>query len=610
MLTRALGIRPSVPVDQHSVALAPGDIVLLCSDGLHRFLGEERIAAILGAPGSDDPAAALVAAVAEQHGRDDVTVVVVAVQPAERAQSPASDYLSLLLRVGPELARGLDVDRTQSTVLHRLLELTGGERAAILLTGAGPGGDEFVLRAGHDLATSEQHVGFSRAIARRSVAERAPVLLADALGAALSEPGAGDRSVVIQGIRAAVCVPLRSGDAVLGALYVDSLSQANRFDAATVDLLEAFAALAAPAIENARLHAELSGRTRELEAVRHTQDSLVRSLSSALVALDARDCITEWNPAAADLFQVSREAALGRSLGEVTPPGVANWLIGMQVQAEAGDRSLILGNTWDGAFGARARVVLAGRVARIHDGSFDGGHVFIINDRTDITLVEEARREQQAAQERQRALFSRYLAPAVVERALRSPDDVQLGGARQQVTILFADVRGFTGYSEAHSAEAVVDALNTYLALATNEIFAQFGTLDKFLGDGVMAIFGAPLPLEQHAAAAVRAALAIRERALALRRERGAPFAFGFGINTGDAVVGNIGAQQLMNYTAIGDTVNVASRLEEAARAGEVLITQATLDACAGAFAVEELGPLYVKGRAEPIATYKVIAAN
>ncbi|MGH6915356.1 MAG: adenylate/guanylate cyclase domain-containing protein, partial [Geminicoccales bacterium] len=195
---------------------------------------------------------------------------------------------------------------------------------------------------------------------------------------------------------------------------------------------------------------------------------------------------------------------------------------------------------------------------------------------------------------------------------LVNPDDVQLGGARQEVTILFADLRGFTTLAEHREPEEVVTILNRYLALATREIFAELGTLDKFLGDGVMAIFNAPVELPDHETAAIRAGLRMQRQ---LRRmvedaEDGLSIGFGVGINTGPAIVGNIGTSELMNYTAIGDAVNVSARLQAEARLGEVLISESTYRRVEDRFSVEELGPRQVKGRSQPVLVYRVVGTK
>jgi PAS domain S-box-containing protein len=396
-------------------------------------------------------------------------------------------------------------------------------------------------------------------------------------------------------------------DAV-GVLYVDSAARSDVFDQTDLDLLVSFAALAATAIENAKLHETLLIRSRELENSRARQESLFRSLSSGLIAIDTAGVITHWNPAAADMLCARADLALGRRLSDVLPSGLASWIGNLAIQAELDSQTFMMSHEWEGTVGDRDRVILAGRVARIRD--IDGqseGTVFILNDRTDVVLLEEARRSESVERERMRELFRRYLAPSVAERLLNSPEAVKLGGSRQDVTILFADVRGFSGFSERHTPEEVVAMLNHYLALATQEIFNELGTLDKFIGDGVMAIFGAPVPVPNSEMAAVRAALSMRASLDRLRNDTGVRVGFGIGLNAGQAVVGNIGTSQLMNYTAIGDVVNVAARLQSEARSGEILISKMALDRVRDAVVFEELSDIYVKGRSEPVTTFKLL---
>jgi len=240
------------------------------------------------------------------------------------------------------------------------------------------------------------------------------------------------------------------------------------------------------------------------------------------------------------------------------------------------------------------------------------GFVFLINDLTEVVRLEEARRAEARRRQQMRRLFGRYLAPRVVEQLLLNPDDVQLGGARQEVTILFADLRGYTTLSEHQEPEEVVTILNQYLTLATHEIFTELGTLDKFLGDGMMAIFNAPVELPQHERAAIRAGLRMQERLRQMVEDSGGALTtgYGVGINTGPAIVGNIGTPELMNYTAIGDAVNVAARLQAEAGIGDVLISDATYERVRDDFEVEELGARQVKGRSRPVLVYRVVGVR
>ncbi|HEX5164600.1 MAG TPA: adenylate/guanylate cyclase domain-containing protein, partial [Thermomicrobiales bacterium] len=438
-----------------------------------------------------------------------------------------------------------------------------------------------------------------------ALAERKPVVVANAL----DDPSLNNSmSIVGLSLRSIVCVPLILKEEAIGVLYVDSAARSNVFDQTDLDLLVSFASLAATAIENARLHETLLVRSRELENSRARQESLFRSLSSGLIAIDNAGVITHWNPAAAEMLGARPDNALGARLTDILPAGLATWIGNLAIQAELDSQTFMMSHVWEGPVGTRERAILAGRVARIRD--IDGqaeGTVFILNDRTDVVLLEEARRAESAERDRMRELFRRYLAPSVAERLLNSPEAVQLGGSRQDVTILFADVRGFSGFSERHTPEEVVAMLNHYLALATQEIFNELGTLDKFIGDGVMAIFGAPVPVPGPEMAAVRAALAMRASLDRLRNDTGVRVGFGIGLNAGPAVVGNIGTAQLMNYTAIGDVVNVAARLQAEARSGEILISEAILERVRDSVVFEDLSDIYVKGRSVPVTTFKLL---
>ena len=213
----------------------------------------------------------------------------------------------------------------------------------------------------------------------------------------------------------------------------------------------------------------------------------------------------------------------------------------------------------------------------------------------------EARKQAQE-QEKQaiREMFQRYVNPAVVERLVEGREDLALGGKRQEVSILFADIRGFTTFSEHQPPEQLVEVLNQYFAMAVHAIMGQEGTLDKFMGDAVMAIFNAPLSQPDHIRRAVQAALTMQRTIIEhslTAAPRHQPLTFGIGVHVGPAVVGNIGTAQQMNYTAIGDTVNVAKRLQENAGGGQILLSQAVYNAIKDDAVVKDLGPMTIKGR-------------
>lgn len=208
--------------------------------------------------------------------------------------------------------------------------------------------------------------------------------------------------------------------------------------------------------------------------------------------------------------------------------------------------------------------------------------------------------------------FTRYVAPQVVKELSKSDSfEVRLSGEKRNIAVLFVDIRGFTTMSEALSPEQVVAMLNEYLELTSQAIFKNEGTLDKFIGDATMAVFNAPIDLEDYVYKAVCTALDMVEGAKELeqklQQKQKISVQFGIGINCGEAIVGNIGSERRMDYTAIGDTVNTAARLESKAKRGEILISQAVYEAVADRVEVEVVGELELKGKQEKIVTYRLL---
>ncbi|MEW5959636.1 MAG: response regulator, partial [Chloroflexota bacterium] len=212
-------------------------------------------------------------------------------------------------------------------------------------------------------------------------------------------------------------------------------------------------------------------------------------------------------------------------------------------------------------------------------------------------------RQLQVSKEREkqqiRGLFERYVAPNVVEQLISQPDQVELGGKRQLVTVLFADVRGFSTYSVDLSPEILIELLNQYMRVAADAVLGQQGTLDKFIGDAVMAFFNAPLAQPDHTLRAVRAAWHLQRKVEQLHQFLPPQhrLEFGVGVGVGEAVVGNIGTPQLMDYTVIGDSVNRVKRLQENARGGQILISQETYYLLQDRIFARSIGAVHLKGQ-------------
>jgi adenylate cyclase len=226
--------------------------------------------------------------------------------------------------------------------------------------------------------------------------------------------------------------------------------------------------------------------------------------------------------------------------------------------------------------------------------------------------VENARAHARLAREEvARANYGRFLPEYVVQQILENPDSFKLGGVNQTLTVLFADIRGFTRLSEHAPPERIVQLLNNYFTAMSDVIFAHGGTLDKYLGDGLMALFGAPTASPEDACNAVSASVQMQRRMeeinAQLRAEGLAEIAIGIGLHTGVATVGYIGSERRSEYTAIGDTVNLAARLEQNALPGQIILSDATARAAEGAgCGFHPRPPITVKNRVQPVPIFEV----
>jgi class 3 adenylate cyclase/pSer/pThr/pTyr-binding forkhead associated (FHA) protein len=226
-------------------------------------------------------------------------------------------------------------------------------------------------------------------------------------------------------------------------------------------------------------------------------------------------------------------------------------------------------------------------------------------------IVETVRAHERLAREEvARANYGRFLPAYVVKQLLNDPNSFSLGGVNQTITVLFADIRGFTFMAERDAPERVVRLLNRYFTAMSEIIFDHGGTLDKYIGDGLMALFGAPTTTPNDAVNAVKAAVAMQRKVNTLNGELVAegllPVTIGIGLHTGEAVIGYIGSEKRSEYTAIGDTVNLAARLEANARGGQILLSEATAKAIGNSFPLVAHAPLKVRNRTQPVSLFEL----
>ncbi|WP_293352636.1 MULTISPECIES: GAF domain-containing protein [unclassified Microcoleus] len=229
-----------------------------------------------------------------------------------------------------------------------------------------------------------------------------------------------------------------------------------------------------------------------------------------------------------------------------------------------------------------------------------------------LVVLEDISREK-----RMKTTMSRYMTPGVVDKIMALGEGSLMVGERKEVTILFSDIRGYTTLTENLGASEVVALLNQYFETMVEAVFHYDGTLDKFIGDALMAVFGAPLPLnppESHGWMAVQSALDMRRRLKEFNDSRpGAdPFRFGIGISSGEVVSGNIGSEKRMDYTVIGDAVNLSSRLEQLTKeyGCDIILSEFTYNLCRERIWVRELDKVRVKGKNQPVGIYELLQIN
>ena len=375
------------------------------------------------------------------------------------------------LRIGHELARAvgseLDLDKLLPKILDKAFELVGADRGVILLMDdRGELSPRFVkTRSGK----SDPNIVLSKTVMAEVVNQKAAVLSSDAT---MDARFSGAHSIIMQGIRSTMTLPLLHSTELLGIMHLDSLFTSNAFTEKDLQICTGMAAQAAISIQNARLAS-----------------------------------------------RIEREAQT-------------------------------------------------------------------------------------------RAQISRLIPPAVVEQVVKGQLTIEKGGRLNEITMLFSDIRGFTTMSDGRPAQEVVNTLNEYFEVMVDILFKYSGTLDKFVGDEIIGLFGAPIPIEDAPFKAVSCAIAMLQALEEFNRTRAAenlaPIRIGIGINTGNVITGSIGSTRALQYTAIGDAMNVASRLVNVAGSGEIIISEDTYRLVEGRIEATALPPVKVKGKADELKVFRV----
>ncbi len=371
------------------------------------------------------------------------------------------------------------------------------------------------------------------------------------------------------------------------------------FNSSDQEFMQTFNIQAGIALQNAKLFETIKQQEQ-------LQRDILRSLSNGVISTDRQGNIVCVNESAKKLLGLDESSNLEglavTDLIRIERADFRRW-IGMALNPRLErdreqyypDQTMIPENG-----GAQHSVNLAiNTIATTDDPSHILGVVVVMDDITDA--------------KRLKSTMYRYMTQELAEQLLENPDAAKMGGDRKDVSVMFSDIRSYTTLTEALAAEDVVEMLNEYFEVMVDAVFANRGILDKYIGDALMAVFGSPLPLEDHQWMAVKTAVEMRHRLVDFnlkRSGRGQPkIKIGIGINSDVVISGNIGSSKRMEFTAIGDGVNLSARLESTSKlyGTDILISETTYRPCADRIWARELDYIRVKGKTQPVAIYELL---
>ncbi len=500
--------------------------------------------------------------------------------------------LQALSDIGQIVNSSLELDEVLKIVMDTIVRLTEAERGFLMLRNDQGEMITRIARNWEQESINPSELTISRTIVQRVIETGEAVLTTNAR----EDPRFGSQeSIIAFNLRSILCVPLTVKSELIGVIYTDNRIRTGIFTESHRDLLSAFANQAAVAIENARLFSSLKRTLEEVTELKNLMDDVFASIVSGVITADVQDQITLCNRAAASILGRASTEIVGRKLDDILPEFAHEIKPHLNLVRE--NEQPIVGLELSQRLPERGSVDWRLNLSPLKDAEQKTQGVAIVLD--DLT--------EQKRLEAQRKLFERMVSPAVIQQL--DPDSLQLGGKRTDITVLFADVRGFTSFSESQEPEKLVSILNRYLAAMAEAVLSQEGTIDKFMGDAIMAWFNAPIPQPDHTLRAVKAALAIREAFERLYHELPPQehLAFGAGIHYGDAVLGLIGTEKRLEYTAISDSVNTAKRLQENSAKNQIILSKVAYDRVKEYVEVNPIAPVAAKGKTQPLEVFEVV---
>ncbi|GAB1421188.1 hypothetical protein MASR2M15_13350 [Anaerolineales bacterium] len=457
----------------------------------------------------------------------------------------------------------LKTDEVLNQVMDTVIHLTGAERGYIVLKSLETAEWEFRVARGMDQSQLEGEMIVSTTVVNQ-VAESGEPVLAD--NASMDSDFNQALSIAKLQLRSILAVPLKVREEVIGVVYCDNRILAGLFQQAELELLAAFSSQAAIAIENARLFEAVQSQLEAVLEMRDLMDNILNSIDDGVLTIDAKNHILVANHAFSVITGFPN-SVVDAPLHQILPNMGEVFYAELERVRHEGIKKMIEVEAVIDGMGKRHWNIVISPLRE--DGQSAGGLAIVIDD-----LTEWKAREAQLAEVR------RYLPSALVDH-VNSMDDIDIGGQERVITALFADVRGFTTFSENLEPEELMRVINKYLSLASDAINLYEGIVDKYMGDAVTGLWNTQLnPQDDHANRGVQAALQLvldlyaQHELLPLDQQ----LYYGIGIHTGPAVLGNLGGESRKEFNALGEATDVCKYLQEQAGPGEIIISSSTYE--------------------------------
>ncbi len=501
-------------------------------------------------------------------------------------------HLLALTEIGRVVNSTLELDEVLRIVMDNIVGLSRAERGFLMLKDEDGKLVAHVARNWEKESIDSSEMAVSRTVIQKVVETGEAILTTNAQ----SDPRlSGQESIIAFNLRSILCVPLKVKNDLIGVIYADNRIRSGIFTETERDLLSAFANQAAVAIENARLFSSLKRTLAEVTGLKNLMENVFASITSGVITMDVQEQVTLANRAAEQILGQTAQDILGHRVDDVlaaVSEGIRPHLTSVRQTDSA-----VMDLEFSPTLPSRGNVDWRFNLSPLKDAAQKTqGMAIVVDDLTERKRLEAQRR-----------LFERMVSPAVINQL--DPNKLQLGGKRTPITAIFADIRGFTSFSETQSPEKLVAILNRYLGAMAEAVLAQEGTIDKFMGDAIMAWFNAPIPQPDHTLRAVKAALALRASVEHLYTELPpeAHLAFGAGIHYGEAVLGLIGTEKRLEYTAISDSVNTAKRIQENSARNQILLSKDAYERVKKEVEVRPVAPMSVKGKTQPLEVFEVV---